>query len=258
MTRNSVDDPGTAQAPTPGRVTARAVVLLVSLSVILRRRGPALIGLIMLLVCALPMTADQLWETLEADYPHRSIESTENADAVVVLSGMLEWLETEDSVVPQWGEATDRLFAGVDLLNAGKAPLIIFTRGQYPWADLPPEGEQLAKRAISMGVQDTRILLTGIATNTADEAGEVKSVMDLGGMKRIILVTSAFHMPRARMLFERAGIESVPYPTDFRSAARPSNWLNLVPSADGLDRTSDAVREFIGRIYYRVMFSFET
>ena len=118
------------------------------------------------------------------------------------------------------GEATDRLFAGVDLLNAGKAPLIIFTRGQYPWTDLPPEGEQLAKRAISMGVQDTQILLTGIATNTADEAGEVKSVMDLGGMKRIILVTSAFHMPRARMLFERAGIDSVPYPTDFRSAGR--------------------------------------
>ena len=103
MTRNSVDDLGTAQAPTPGRVTARAGGVLVSLSVILRRRGPALIGLIMLLVCSLPMTADRLWETLEADYPHRSIESTENADAVVVLSGMLEWLETEDSVVPQWG-----------------------------------------------------------------------------------------------------------------------------------------------------------
>jgi len=106
-----------------------------------------------------------------------------------------------------------------------------------------------------MGVQDTRILLTGIAANTADE---VKSVMDLGGIKRIILVTSAFHMPRARMLFKRAGIESVPYPTDFRSAARQSNWLSLVPSADGLDSTSDAVREFIGRIYYRAVFSFET
>ena len=231
------------------------VVFLVSLSVILRRRGPALIGLIVLLVCSLPTTADRLWSALEADYPYRSIESTEDADAVVVLSGMLEWLETEQGIVPRWGEATDRLFAGVDLLNAGKAPLIIFTRGQYPWTDLPPEGEVLAQRAISMGVQDTRILLTGIAANTADE---VKSVMDLGGIKRIILVTSAFHMPRARMLFKRAGIESVPYPTDFRSAARQSNWLSLVPSADGLDSTSDAVREFIGRIYYRAVFSFET
>ena len=212
----------------------------------------------MLLVCSLPTTADRLWSALEADYPHRSIESTEDADAVVVLSGMLEWLETEQGIVPQWGEATDRLFAGVDLLNAGKAPLIIFTRGQYPWTDLPPEGEVLAQRAISMGVRSDQILLTGVVVNTADEAGEVRALMDLGGMNRVILVTSAFHMPRARMLFERAGIESFPYPTDFRSSGGHSDWMSFIPSAEGLDRTSDAVREFIGRIYYRAVFSFKT
>ncbi len=234
------------------------VVFLVSLSVILRRRGPALIGLIVLLVCSLPTTADRLWSALEADYPYRSIESTGNADAVVVLSGMLEWLETEDSVVPQWGEATDRLFAGVDLLKAGKAPLIIFTRGQYPWTDLPPEGEQLARQAIAMGIQDRQILLTGIVTNTTDEADEVKTLMDLGDLSRVILVTSAYHIPRAKMLFDRAGIDSVPYPTDFRSSGAHSNWMSFIPSAEGLDRTSNAVREFIGRIYYRAVFSFET
>ena len=230
------------------------VVLLVLLSIILRRRVPAFIGLIMLLVCSLPVTGDRLWSALEADHPYRSIESVETEDAVVVLSGMLEWLETEDSMVPQWGEATDRLFAGVDLLNAGKAPLIIFTRGQYPWADLPPEGEQLAKRAISMGVRDTQILLTGIATNTADEATEVKTMMDLAGLETVILVTSSFHMPRAIMLFEREGIETVPYPTDFRSGGGHSDWMSLVPSARGLHMTSEAVREFIGRAYYRVKF----
>lgn len=234
------------------------MVLLVSLSVILQRRGPALIGLIMLLVCSLPMTADRLWETLEADYPHRSIESTENADAVVVLSGMLGWLETEDSVVPQWGEATDRLFAGVDLLNAGKAPLIIFNRAQNPWRKLPPEGDQLEKQAIIMGVQERQILLTGLVTNTADEADEVRALMDFGDIKRIILVTSPFHMPRARMLFDRAGIDSTPYPTDFRSSDGRSDWTRFTPSAGGLHKTSEAVREFIGRLFYRAVFALET
>ena len=234
------------------------MVFLVALSVILRRRGPALIGLIVLLVCSLPITANRLWGALEADYPHRSIESVENADAVVVLSGMLEWLATEDSVVPQWGEATDRLFAGVDLLNAGKAPLVILTRGLYPWADLPPEGDQLAKRAIAMGVQDKQILLTGIVRNTADEAQEVKTLMELGGLRRVILVTSAYHMPRAKMLFDRAGIDSIDYPTDFRSSGGYSDWMDFIPSAGGLHKTSEAVREFIGRIYYRAVFSFKT
>ena len=234
------------------------VVLLVALSVILRHRGPALIGLIMLLVCSIPMTADRLWGALEADYPYRSIESVEDADAIVVLSGMLGWLETEDTVVPQWTETTDRLFAGVDLLNAGKAPLIIFTRAQNPWRKLPPEGDQLAKRAIAMGVQERQILLTGTVTNTADEADEVKALMDLGGIKRIILVTSAFHMPRARMLFDRAGVDSAPYPTDFRSSLERGDWTSLIPSAGGLHKTSEAVREFIGRLYYRAMFSLDT
>ena len=233
------------------------VVFLVALSVILRRRGLAFVGLLVLLVCSLPVIGDRLWGVLEADYPHRSIESTENADAVVVLSGMLEWLETEDSVVPQWGEATDRLFAGVDLLNAGKAPLIIFTRAQNPWRKLPPEGDQLAKQAIAMGVQERQILLTGTVTNTADEADEVKALMDLGGIKRIILATSAFHMPRAKMLFDRAGVDSTPYPTDFRSSDRRGDWTRFIPSASGLHKTSEALREFIGRIYYRAVFSFK-
>ena len=98
------------------------VVLLVSLSVILRRRGPALIGLIVLLVCSLPMTADRLWETLEGRLPapiHRVDGKRRRGggpqrDARVARD--------RGFGRPSMGEATDRLFAGVDLLNAGKAP----------------------------------------------------------------------------------------------------------------------------------------
>lgn len=233
------------------------VAVLFVLSIILRRRGPALVGLFVLLVCSLPMTADRLWGALESDYPYRPIESVESADAIVVLSGMLGGIETEQSVVSQWGEATDRFFAGVDLLNAQKAPLIVFTRGQWPWLNLPPEGEILAKRALMMGVSSSQILLTGVVTNTADEADEVKSLMDFGGMRRVILVTSSFHMPRAKLLFDRAGVASVPYPTDFRSGGGHIDWMSFVPSAGGLVKTSDAVRELIGRAYYRAMFAFD-
>jgi uncharacterized SAM-binding protein YcdF (DUF218 family) len=233
------------------------VVFFLLMSVLVRRRGPAVAGLLVLLVSALPLTADRLWTALEAEYPYRPIESVGNADAVVVLSGMLGGIETSDGVVPQWGEATDRFFAGIDLLTAEKAPLIIFTRGQYPWDSLPPEGEQLASRAIAMGIRENQILLTGTVTNTADEAAEVKTLMEFGGMRRVILVTSSFHMPRAVMLFARKGIETVPYPTDFRADGASVDWMDWVPSAGGLNQTSDAVRELIGRLYYRAMFAFD-
>jgi uncharacterized SAM-binding protein YcdF (DUF218 family) len=232
------------------------VVFFLLMSVLVRRRGPVVVGLLILLVSALPLTADRLWEALEADYPYRPIESIQNADAVVVLSGMLGGIETSEGVVTQWGDA-DRFMTGVDLMKAGKAPLIIFTRGQWPWLKLPPEGEVLARRAISMGIRENQILLTGIVTNTADEAAEVKTLMEFGGMRRVILVTSSFHMPRAKMLFDRAGIVSIPYPTDFQSSGGRSDWMSFVPSAHGLNMTSEAVRELIGRLYYRVVFAFD-
>ena len=230
------------------------VVSLLLISVLVRRRGPAVVGVLVLLVSALPLTSDRLWEALEAEYPYRPIESVENADAVVMLSGMLGDIETDEGVVTQWGDA-DRFMTGVDLVKAGKAPLIIFTRGQWPWLNLPPEGEVLARRAISMGIREKQILLTGIVTNTADEAAEVKTLMEFGGMRRVILVTSSYHMPRAKMLFDRAGIVSIPYPTDFQSSGGQSDWMSFVPSAHGLNRTSEAIREFIGRLYYSIKFS---
>ena len=232
------------------------VSFLLLVSVLIRRRGPAVVGVLLLLVSALPLTSDRLWEALEAEYPYRPIESVENADAVVVLSGMLGGIETDEGVVTQWGDA-DRFMTGVDLVKAGKAPLIIFTRAQWPWLNLPPEGEVLAQRAISMGIREKQILLTGIVSNTADEAAEVKTLMEFGGMRRVILVTSSFHMPRAKMLFDRAGIVSIPYPTDFKASGGHSDWMSFVPSANGLNQTSNAVREWIGRLYYRFMFAFD-
>ena len=215
----------------------------------------AWLGVAVLLLCALPATATWVWKTLESDYPYRPVASVPDADAVVVLSGMLGGFEHQGEAVPEWGASVDRLFAGVALYKAGKAPLVIFTRGHWPWLSLPPEGELLARQAIALGVPDSKILLTDLVTNTEDEAREVKNLMTFWGLKRVILVTSSFHMPRARMLFTRAGVETVPYAVDFQGQGA-LDWLSWVPSADGFAGTSSGVREWIGRLYYRVKFLF--
>ena len=232
------------------------VVGLLILSVVLRRRAPTVLALGILLIGSLPLTGNRLWIALESDYPIRPIASVEKADAVVVLSGTVRSIKTSEGVVTQWGNA-DRFMAGIDLVKAGKAPLIIFTRGQQPWSNLPPEGEILAQRAISMGIRPDQILLTGVVTNTAEEANEVRTLVEFAGMKRLLLVTSAFHMPRAKRIFDRVGINSVPYPTDFKSSSGKLDWLAFIPSANGLSTTSKAVREFIGRLYYSIKYATE-
>ena len=224
---------------------------LLLLSAVSRRRTPTILALGLLLITSLPLTANLIWKGLEADHPYRPIESVEPADAVVVLSGVRGgFIRTENRIIPQWGEATDRFFAGIDLFRAEKAPLIVFTQAKMPWSELPPEGEQLAKRAMAMGIPGSRILLTGIVTNTADEANEVRALMELSAMQRVILITSSFHMPRAVTLFKRAGADVIPYPTDFRSTGVGADWRIFIPSAGGLNKSSEGIREYIGRLYY--------
>ena len=75
-----------------------------------------------------------------------------------------------------------------------------------------------------MGIFPEQILLTSIVSNTAEESVAVKDLMAERQLNKIILVTSSFHMPRAKLLFDQAGVETYPYPTDFK-ASRNMTWF---------------------------------
>lgn len=85
--------------------------------------------------------------------------------------------------------------------------------------------------------------------NTADEAVAVKELISPN--KRIILVTSAFHLYRAKRLFEKQGFEVITLKVDFKS--RWNNqvmFMDFLPSAINLELTEIGIREIIGRLYY--------
>jgi uncharacterized SAM-binding protein YcdF (DUF218 family) len=91
--------------------------------------------------------------------------------------------------------------------------------------------------------------VTDPVSNTAAEAEAVHAL--LGDQPTILLVTSAFHMPRAQGLFERVGCTVIPYPVDFYvNLSRPLSILDVLPNADAFQRTELAWRELIGRAYY--------
>ena len=91
--------------------------------------------------------------------------------------------------------------------------------------------------------------------NTADEALAIRRLLP-GGQSRVLLVTSAFHMRRSQRLFERQGLQVLPFPVDFQAHGLwagplwrdPSYWL---PSARGLNDSARALRELLGRLVYR-------
>ena len=136
-------------------------------------------------------------------------------------------------------------------MKAGKAPNLIFTGAKMPWGKSSrTEGAVLTDYAIQYGIPSNQIFVSGLVTNTADEATAVKK-MALGN--KIILVTSAFHMPRARMLFEKKGLEVVPYPVDFKSLTADSvTFMHYLPNAGSLAKTELGMRELMGRLFYWV------
>ena len=230
------------------------LISLMLLALLLRRQWPIYWALLILLVCSFPLTARSIWVGLESEYQYQPPTTLPKADAVLVLSGMLGGFDTQDGYVTEWGDP-DRFFVGLQLVKLGKADRLIFTRGQMPWSNSPPEGEILKQKALETGISSDRILLTSIVSNTAEESLAVKDLMAEYGLTKIILVTSSFHLPRAKLLFDKAGVDTYPYPTDFKAASRDVTWLHFIPSADAFRETSNGIREYIGRFYYWLKFA---
>ncbi|MGQ3684434.1 MAG: YdcF family protein [Candidatus Loosdrechtia sp.] len=226
-------------------------VLLVLTGLMLRRRVLCWIGLAVLWLSGTPVVANFAMRAAEGWQVREQITALPEADAIVVLSGFLT-LAPGNPPVSEWDDA-DRFFAGVELHKAGKAPLLVFTGGWSPWRPHAlPEGQVLIPYAMDMGVPRASLMTTGKVVNTAEEANAVADLFG-GEKKRILLVTSAFHMRRARLLFERAGFEVAPFPVDFQVAAeRKVGLFNFLPGAKSLTRTETALRELYGMLFYRL------
>ena len=95
-----------------------------------------------------------------------------------------------------------------------------------------------------------------ITKNVPNTDQEAKAVAELLSKENsnIILVTSAFHMPRAKRAFEASGVSVAPFPVDFRSPSEKITIIDFIPSAKAFHDNSFFVRELIGRLYYTIKY----
>jgi len=223
---------------------------LIALSLLFKKRVIGLTALAALWLLSLPIVADSIWRSLEGDHRLINPQSAPSAEVIVVLGGMTSLAAAEDGYAWQWEEGSDRFWAGVNLFQAAKAPHLVFTGGRQPWSPVKEtEGQWLALQAERVGVPKKQILVSGEARNTAQEA---KAVAALISKRNILLVTSVFHMPRAQKIFQDAGFQVAPFAVDFRVRANPTRWSDFLPSSQALRKSSEAIREWIGRWFYGV------
>ena len=114
-----------------------------------------------------------------------------------------------------------------------------------PWEKAKKtEGEVLKEYVISNGIPTENILVTKDVKNTTDEAVAVKEL--ISPSKRIILVTSAYHMYRAKRLFEKQGFEVIPYKVDYKAVGYNKITItDFLPSAGNIGLTETGMREIL-------------
>lgn len=227
-------------------------VWTVILGLRLRRRWLSALGIAVLTLASLNVVSSPFLRVLEDSYPAIRVPDCPPADAIVVLGGNIH---AEAPAAPiEWNEASDRFQRGVELFQAGKAPYLVFTAAQIPWRPTITEGSLLRDEAARRGVPIDKIILTeNLVANTAGEAGELKLLMDHRAWRRIILVTSAFHMRRSMRLMRHAGVNAQPFPTDYRAhRQQPLEAIDFLPQADSVNNTEIAVREWLGILYYAI------
>ena len=213
----------------------------------------SLLGLLILIFCSVPIISNKLIFYLEKDYSLQSVKDVTNADAIVVLSGMISTIKTKEKLSYEFNDSIDRILSGIDLFKEDKASFLILTNGKMPWSVGIPEGEYLKDFSIRYGIPEDRILLTDNVQNTDQEAISVKKLIKTNEAN-IILVTSAFHMPRAKKVFEAANIKVIPFAVDFKTPIKKITIIDFIPSANSLKDTSHFIREMIGRLYYNLKY----
>jgi len=229
------------------------VIFLITWGIVFRSRISGILAVSILIICSLPIFSNKLITSLENEYILSDASSAKTADAIVILSGMVRTINGKNGLSYEWAEASDRIFARIELIKENKAPIMVLRGGKLPWSVGKPEGEYLRDVAIKNGVPNKNILLTKNVENTDQEAKAVAKLLNKASPK-IILVTSAFHMPRAQKVFEAAGIKTEPFAVGFLSGAGKHTIMNFIPSAGALNQTSFFIREQIGRLYYNLKY----
>jgi uncharacterized SAM-binding protein YcdF (DUF218 family) len=211
-------------------------------------RRLAATALVLLLAFGLSPLGRLLMVPLEERFP--PWEASHGApDGIVVLGGVIE-PEVADRPDSGLNEAAERITAIAGLARRFPAAKILFSGGDILMRSGHSEAQAAASLLESFGIPARRLILEDQSRTTAENATfSRQSAMPKPG-ERWLLVTSAWHMPRAVGAFRKAGFEVEAYPVDYRTPGAGGMWIPFGSVSGGLHRTDTAAKEWFGLALY--------
>ncbi|MBX7058981.1 MAG: YdcF family protein [Leptospirales bacterium] len=187
---------------------------------------------------------------LESAYPQMRSADAPQADAIVVLGGMSDPLSARLEG-PEFLDSVDRILAAELLWRAGKAPLLVISGGLGLMLQRgEPEARALQRWLLARGIPQSAIVIGDRSRNTAENAIETAALARSRGWTRVLLVTSAFHLPRATLCFRKQGLAVIPFPTDYYRSVVDPGPEGIMPAPGAMSLSTVAIKEYLGIVAY--------
>jgi len=213
-------------------------------------RRTLLIVLVVFYILSIPLTSSYLLRWLEVPRPAPG-ELKQHYDVVIVLAGMVNLGLSKGGQI-EFNNSVDRILAGISLVKRGLGDKLLISGGSGDLFDQSSsEAELLKDFAIESGLSADQILVEGTSRNTYENAVNSAKLIRSRNYQNILLVTSAFHIPRAAAVFHKQGIFPDFYPVDYHTGRRITPF-SFVPSVGSLEGLELVIHELIGMVAYRI------
>lgn len=203
-------------------------------------------------VVAVVPFAEWGWGVLESRFPRPSA-LPERVEGIIVLGGIVDPVQTRARGEEAIGGAMERLVAFARLAQRYPEAKLVFTGGSGdPWNQEFKEGHAVGPLLAMLGVAPYRVLFEAESRNTYENAVFSRRLVEPEAGERWLLVTSAFHMPRAVGCFRQAGWPVIAYPTDFNTAVQQAGFRLRFNVTGGFASLSGLLHEGAGLLFYRL------
>ena len=209
-----------------------------------------LLVIVSILIATVPFSSWGLW-ILENRFPQMMVLPN-RVDGIIVAGGIISPELSRDRGQPVIGGAVERLTAMVKLAKLYPNAKVIFTGGSGdPLKPNLKEAHYIPPFIADMGLKLNRIIYEDKARNTAENAELALEIAEPKVGDTWLLVTSAFHMPRAMGTFRKAGWNIQAYPVDY-STSKDFQWKFFFNFSGGLMQISHFAHEVVGLIVYKI------
>jgi uncharacterized SAM-binding protein YcdF (DUF218 family) len=232
-----------------------SIAVLALLLLILRRRSAAVvsgIALALLVTASLSSLGNMLLTPLEQRFPEMEYPN-QGIDGIIVLGGSYDTVSHSYLSTIFLQEDTEPVTVVPDLARRYPTAKIIFSGGTIDSSAAGPSEAAIVKQIfISWGIPADRILIEERSSTTEENARFTARLINPTPQSRWLVVTAAYHMPRAMGAFRKAGFNVVAFPAGLRTNGWQDLWRSSAPATDNLRRIDLAIHEWLGLVAYRL------